>query len=179
MNNSRVPHSVQTLVSRNDWRGPVDKKDRCKAFAIKLEFKIENIALDGDSKQMSKHIMVLCELNGVVNQFIRNKFDREMYYGHSQPFIKVDQFESLEAYIHFVVFVTLDYSLVRNETLNIGFISNTVEREMLHFIETSYETKGYDIDQVKENVLGFYILAYLYRKTVRPPKLRMSKRLSF
>jgi hypothetical protein len=121
--------------------------------------------------QMAKQINGLFELNGIVNQFIRNKFDREMYYGHKQPFIKVDHFDSLESYMYFVVFVTLDCSLIRNETLNIS-ISNHVKIEMLQFIQNTY---GMD-DQVKDNVLGFYILAYLYRKT--RPKLRMSKRLS-
>lgn len=140
--------------------------------------KLKNTSTIDVDRKMSKHITILCELNGLVNQFIRNKFDHEMYYGHKQPYINVSQFDSLEAYIHYVVFVTLDYSIIRNETLNIRFISNTVEHEMLRFIETSYGTNGYDIDQLKENVLGFYILAYLYRK-VRPQKLRMSKRLSF
>ena len=119
---------------------------------------------------MTKYITMLSELDGIVNQFIRNKFDHEMYYGHKQPFVKVDHFDSLETYVYFVVFVTLDCSLIRNETLNIS-ISNRVQIEMLQFIHKTY---GMD-DQVKENVLGFYILAYLYRKT--RPKLRMSKRL--
>lgn len=84
---------------------------------------------------MAKQINGLFEL--IVNQFIRNKFDREMYYGHKQPFIKVDHFDSLESYMYFVVFVT-DCSLIRNETLNIS-ISNHVKIEMLQFIHETYE----------------------------------------
>ena len=122
------------------------------------------------------NIQSVCDLNRVVNKFIRERFNEETFHGHGQPFIKVEQFESLEQYIHLMVFVTLDVSNIHNDTLNIQYISNYVKREMLLFIHHSYQLNK--SDEVEQNLLGFYILAYLYNKTRIYPKLRMSKRLS-
>ena len=103
----------------------------------------------------------VCELNRAVNLYIRERFNEETFRGHGQSFIRVEQFESLEQYINLVVFVTLDVSKIHNTTLNIRFISSYVQREMLLYIHHSYQS----VDEVEQNLLGFYILAYLYNKT--------------
>jgi hypothetical protein len=111
-------------------------------------------------------INTLAELNDVVDKFIRKQFDRNMCYGCGKEGIQIERFTSLEKYVHFIVFETLDISKINYDTLNIRSILIRVRREMIDFVDKVYQLEGNESELgiLEENLTGYYIQSYIISK---------------
>jgi hypothetical protein len=111
-------------------------------------------------------VTTLCELNEVVDQFIRKQFDHSMLHGSGKEGIRIEKFKCLEKYIYFVVFETLDIAKINYGTLNIESILIRVRREMTDFVDTVYDLEGNEreLGILEENLTGYYIQAYIFSK---------------
>jgi hypothetical protein len=103
------------------------------------------------------------ELNGVVERFIRMKFNETLSAGTGKVCINVNIFNTLDKFVYYTVHETIDITAINYNTLGIESIYICVRRDMLAFIEHTYELNGNEreLGIVEQYLVGYYILSYI------------------
>lgn len=120
---------------------------------------------------MNRDITTIQELNMVIEEFVRYTFDDIIRNGAGSIYdcLKIDGFadKKLNKFIYHMVLETVDCDKITYKKINVRTIYVSVRRTMLEFtkmIMCVEETDEVVIGTIEENLLGYYVYAYLHEK---------------
>lgn len=120
---------------------------------------------------MEPSITTLSELNVVLEEYIHYTFDDILKSGIGERYscIQKDKYlyKPMRIFMYHTVLETIDCDKITYSTMRIRTIYLVVRRQMLDFIKRIMCIEDEDhsvLGTVEENLLGYYVYAYLHEK---------------